>query len=108
MEPVDLLDFRYCFGNKEAMFVGFYCVPEACFIGQGLLNILMTTTNFTAYLWGCFSGQGLLNILMTIKNLTVYLWLLSANKPPPFPHDHNQFYFVILVVSVDKTYSISS
>jgi len=50
MQPVDL-DFRYCFGSKAVMFVGFYCVPEACFSGHDLLNILMTTTRFTVYLW---------------------------------------------------------
>ena len=40
MQPADLLEFRYCFGSKIS-----YCVPVACFNGQGLLNILMNTTN---------------------------------------------------------------
>jgi hypothetical protein len=46
MQPADLLEFRYCYGSKAAMLVGFYCVPLVSFSGQGLLDILMTTTNF--------------------------------------------------------------
>jgi hypothetical protein len=45
MQPADLLEFRYCYGSKAAMLVGSYCVPVACFSGQGL-DILMTTTYF--------------------------------------------------------------
>jgi len=45
MQPADLLDFRYFYRSQAAMLVGFYCVPVARFSGQGLLDILMTTTN---------------------------------------------------------------
>ena len=38
MQPADLLEFRYCYGNKAAMLVGFlWCT---------CVDILMTTTNF--------------------------------------------------------------
>jgi len=46
MLPADLLEFQHCYGSKAAVLVGFYCVPVACFSAQGLLHILMTTTNF--------------------------------------------------------------
>ena len=45
MQPADLLEFRYIYGSQAAMLVGFYCVPVARFSGEGLLDILMTTTN---------------------------------------------------------------
>ena len=46
MQPADLLEFQYCHSSKAAMLVGILCVPVACFSGHGLLDILMTTTNF--------------------------------------------------------------
>jgi len=46
MQPADLLEFRYWYSSKAVMLVGFYCVPVACYIGQGLLDIRMTTNNF--------------------------------------------------------------
>jgi len=46
MQPAYLLEFRYCYGSKAVMLLGFYCVSVACFSGQGLLDILMTTNKF--------------------------------------------------------------
>ena len=45
MQPADLLEFRYCYGSKAAMLLGFYCAHVARFSGEGLLDILMATTN---------------------------------------------------------------
>jgi hypothetical protein len=46
MQPADLVEFRYCYGSMAAMFVGFLLCTCGLFRGQGLLDNLMTTTNF--------------------------------------------------------------
>ena len=46
MQLADLLEFRYCYGSKAAMLLGFYCAHVARISGQGLLDILITTNNF--------------------------------------------------------------
>jgi len=44
MQSADL-EFRYCYGSKAAMLVGFYCAHVARISGEGLLDTLMATTN---------------------------------------------------------------
>jgi len=46
MQPADLLEFDIVMVARQLCLWVSYCVPVACFSGQGLLDILMTTNNF--------------------------------------------------------------